>query len=151
MLMKFGWGADPTPDDMPYRVESYSIEGATDGGIELRGNIEPHQIEMRISIAPENATRGVSMWDHAINQFSDDEEHGKGKIAIYRGEGVGESVLEIRFEGAWIARIDQSCSAADDRTMLDIVIAAAILRMTSHDGAEVQFTNHRRYQLVYNE
>jgi hypothetical protein len=153
MLIKFGWGEDPTPDDMPYRVESYSIEGATEHGEGLMGNIEPQRIEMKISIAPENAGAGVRVWDHGRDQHRDgDDEHNQGKIAIYRGEGVGQSVLEIRFAGSWIVQIDQTASAADDRTVLDIVVATTEIRMTAgDDGSDLIMRNQRRYGQVHRE
>jgi hypothetical protein len=149
MLMKFGWGEDPTPDEMPYRVESYTITAATEGGTHLLGNIEPLQLEMKISIAPENAGKGVRMWEHGRTQHGTTRDEGHGKIAVYRGEGVGQSVLEIRFTGTWIAQLDQSCSASDDRTVLDIVLAVTQLHLTAgDDGSDLIITNEHRYSQV---
>jgi hypothetical protein len=149
MLVKFGWGEDPTPEDMPYRVVSYSISAATEGGVSLLGNIEPQQLEMKISVAPESAGKIVQMWEHGRTQHGTTQEEGHGKIAIYRGEGVGQSVLEIRFTGTWIAHLDQTCSASDDRTVLDIVLAVTELHMTaSDDGSDLRILNHHRYSQV---
>lgn len=152
-MIKFGWGEDPTPDDMPYRVEDYSIEAMTEGGVDRPGVLEPYQIEMKISVAPENSSRIVYMWERGNLQMSDEEDSNasKGKLAVYRGEGVGQSVLEIRFAGAWIARLDQSASATDDRTLIELIIAASELQMTSGEGAEQMVRNHRRWALVHNE
>jgi hypothetical protein len=149
MLIKFGWGEDITPDEMPYRVVSYSIEGAAEGGIDLLGNLEPIRIEMKIAIAPESAGNGVRMWDHGRAQHGSVSEEGKGRIVVFRGEGVGQSVLEIAFQGAWIASIDQSASASEDVTILDVVIAAARVQMTAgDDGSDLILVNHRRYSQV---
>ena len=149
MLMKFGWGEDPTPDDMPYRVESYTLSAAAEGGVHLLGNIEPQQLEMKISIAPEHAGKGVQMWEHGRTQHGTTRDEGHGKIAIFRGEGVGQSVLEIRFTGTWIARLDQSCSADDDKTVLDIVLAVTSLQLTAgDDGSDLQMENHQRWAQV---
>ena len=72
--------------------------------------------------------------------------------AIYRGEGVGQSVLEIRFSGSWIAQIDQSASAADDRTVMDIVIATTEIHMTAgDDGSDMIMRNQRRWGQVHRE
>lgn len=147
MLIKFGWGEDPTPDDMPYRVESYSIEGATEHDEARVGNLEPMRIEMKISIASESAGKGVQLWDHGREQHGNVAEEGKGKITVFRGEGgAGQSVLEIRFTNSWISRLDQSCSANDDRTILDLVIATTEIQMTaSDDGSDLRLFNNRRY------
>lgn len=150
MLIKFGWGEDPTPDDMPYRVERYSIEGATEHDDTYVGNLEPMRIEMQIVVAPESAGLGVQLWEQGREQHGNVSEIGKGKIAIYRGEGVvGQSVLEIRFSGSWISRLDQSCAAADDRTVIDLVVATTEIHMTAgDDGSDTRLINYRRHSLV---
>ncbi len=149
MLIKFGWGEDPTPEDMIYRVESYSIMAAAEGGTHLLGNIEPQQLEMKISVAAEHAGKAVQMWEHGRIQHGTTRDEGHGKIAVFRGEGAGQSTLEIRFTGTWIAQLDQSCSVSDDRTVLDIVLAITELQLTAgDDGSDLHIINNHRYSQV---
>jgi hypothetical protein len=146
MLMRFGWGEDPTPEQMPYRVDALTLSSSAADTLSV-GNVEPQTLIMTISVAPENSGALVEMWRHGRNQHDNVSEDGTGKIAVYRGEGVGESVLELRFEGSWIAELDATLSSADDRMTMTVMVNVSVLEM-SGGGADVRLANHRRMSLI---
>jgi hypothetical protein len=140
MFMKFGWGEDPSIDDMPYKVLNYSFDVVSEAGDTMISNCQPTHITITVEIAPE-ANPGAEFYQYSIDQHDTAAEAGKGKISVFRGQSVGESIQEISFSNAWIDSVSMSVSEADDKFILTCMIAAANVTVSG-----VEMVHNRRIE-----
>jgi hypothetical protein len=124
MFIKFGWGENPGVEEMPYRVLNYSFDVVSQAGDTQITNCQPTHIVLTVEVPP-GADAGAEFFTYASEQHDTAAERGKGKIAVFRGEGVGESIQEVTFNNGWIDNLSINASQADDKFIISCVIAAA--------------------------
>lgn len=138
MHILFGWGEDPSVDDMPYRVLNYSIDVVSESGDTMISNCQPTHIVLTVEVPPDGDA-GAEFFNFASEQHDTAAENGKGKIAVFRGRSVGESIQEVTFNNGWIDSLTINASQADDKFIITALIAAAEITVSG-----VEFTHHTR-------
>jgi hypothetical protein len=138
MHILFGWGEDPSVDDMPYRVLSYNFDVVSESGDTMISNCQPTHIALTVEVPPDGDA-GREFFNFASEQHDTAAENGKGKIAVFRGRAVGESIQEVTFNNGWIDSLSISASQGDDKFIITAMIAAAEITVSG-----VEFTHHTR-------
>ena len=138
MHVLFGWGEDPSVDDMPYRVLNYTFDVVSEAGDTMISNCQPTHIALTVEVPPDGDA-GAEFFSFASEQHDTAGERGKGKIAVFRGRSVGESVQEVTFNNGWIDSLSISASQADDKFIITCMIAAAEITISG-----VEFIHHTR-------
>ena len=119
MYMLFGFG-----DEATYHVTNYSLSVGTVAGDTKLANCVPGELSVNIELPPD-ALPAAEFLELAKDQHNTAKEKGKGKLVIFKGEDVGESLQEITFEKAWITDLDMGSSEMDERFNISMRIAAA--------------------------
>ncbi len=138
MFIKFGWGENPSVDNMPYRVLNYSFDVVSQAGDTQITNCQPTHIVLTVEVPP-GADAGAEFFTFANEQHDTAGDNGKGKIAVFRGENVGESIQEVTFSDGWIDNLSINASASDDKFIISCVIAAAQITVSG-----VEYVHHTR-------
>ncbi len=138
MYILFGFGEDPSVDDMPYRVLNFGVDVVSESGDTMLSNCQPTHINLTVEV-PDQANPGEEFFRFASEQHDTAAENGKGKIAVFRGRSVGESIQEVRFNNGWIDQLSLNVSDTDDKFVLSCLIAAAEVTVSG-----VEFTHHTR-------
>jgi hypothetical protein len=138
MHVIFGWGEDPSVEEMRYRVLNFGLDVVAESGDTTISNCIPTHINMTLEL-PDEANPGQEFFEYAQGQHDTAAEQGKGKIAVFRGRSVGESIQEIRFNNGWIDSLSLVVGEADDKFVLNVLIAAAEVTVSG-----VDFTHHGR-------
>jgi hypothetical protein len=125
MFMKFGWGDNPDPKQMKYIVTSYSLSLDTGGDTTQIGNCRPGEICFTIEIADIEKNPAAEFLGYAADQHNTASEKGAGKISVFQGENVKESIQEISFKHGWITDLDLGSSIHDSASVINLRIAAA--------------------------
>lgn len=138
MHILFGWGEDPSVEEMPYRVLNYSFDIVSEAGDTMISNCQPTHLTITVEIPP-GPNPGQEFYQFATEQHDTAAENGKGKISVFRGRDVGESIQEIRFTNGWIDNLSMSVSEADDKFVMTCMIAPASVTIS-----DVELVHHRR-------
>ena len=125
MFMRFGWGDNPGPKEMKYSVTNYSLSIDTQGDTTKIANCVPGEICLTIEIPDTEKNPAAEFIGFAVDQHNTAKDKGKGKISVYRGEDVGESIQEISFKKGWITDLDLGSSVHDSKSVINLRIAAA--------------------------
>lgn len=138
MHMLFGWGEDPSVEEMPYRVLHYGFDVVSEAGDTMISNCLPTHINLTVEIPP-GPDPGREFFEYASEQHDTAAERGKGKIAVFRGRDVGESIQEVRFNNGWLDSVSMSVADTDDKFVLTCTIAAAEITISG-----IELIHHRR-------
>jgi hypothetical protein len=123
---------------MPYRVLNYSFDVVSQAGDTQITNCQPTHIVVTVEIPP-GGDAGSEFFNYASEQHETAANDGKGKIAVFAGQNVGESIQELTFSNGWIDNLSINASQADDKFIVSCVIAAAEITVSG-----VSFTHHTR-------
>ena len=119
MHIVFGWG-----DEQNYHVVNYSLSLGTVSGDTKLANCVPGEISMVIELPPD-ANPAQEFLAFAVDQHNTASDKGSGKIIVFKGKDVGESLQEVAFNQGWITDIDLSVSEHDEKFNISVRIAAA--------------------------
>jgi hypothetical protein len=120
----FGMGENPTADDLRFHVSDYRFSVSSTHGDGAPANCIPGEIDISLDLPPES-NPGSEFLRFAKQQHETAGDEGAGKIVVYPGEGVGQSIQEITFKKGWIQSLNMDTSSADDRFRVSMRIAAA--------------------------
>lgn len=125
MFIKFGWGDNPDPKQMKYKVNNYSLSIDTEGDSTQIRNCVPGEINLTIEIPDTEKNPAAEFLAYAVDQHNTADKKGAGKISVFQGENVRESIQEITFSKGWITDLDLGSSVHDAATIISLRIAAA--------------------------
>ena len=110
--------------DVTYHVTNYSFSLGTVSGDTKLANVVPGELSVNIELPPE-ANPAEAFLAFAVDQHNTAKDKGKGKLSVFKGADVGESLQEIEFWSAWITDIDVSVSEMDEKFNVSLRIAAS--------------------------
>lgn len=111
-------------DGTVYHVTNYSFSLGTVSGDTKLANVVPGELSVNIEM-PAEANPGAALLGFAVDQHNTAKDKGKGKLTVFKGESVGESIQIIEFEKAWITDIDMSVSEIDEKFNIALRLAAS--------------------------
>lgn len=132
MYIVFGFGKNPSADDLKYVVTSYDFSVDTLTADTSPANCLPGEITLQLELPPE-ANPASEFLSFATQQHATAATDGAGKIAVYPGENVGQSLQEISFRKGWISHLDVSTSVGDDKFHVTMRVSAAEVTVSGID------------------
>jgi hypothetical protein len=124
--------------DVTYHVTNYSFSLGTVSGDTKLANVLPGELSVNLEMAPE-ANPGELFLQFAVDQHNTAKDKGQGRLTVFKGADVGESVQVIEFKDAWITDIDMSVSEMDEKFNVSLRFAAANVSISG-----VAFTHRGR-------
>ena len=128
--------------DVTYHVTNYSFSLGTVSGDTKLANVVPGELSLNLELPPE-ANPAEAFLQFAVDQHNTAKDKGAGRLSVFKGADVGESLQEIEFSKAWITDIDVSVSEMDEKFNVSLRFAAAEMTisgvMFSHRGRAEHF------------
>ena len=85
----------------------------------------PAEICITIELPDTTKNPAAEFLAFAVDQHNTAEKKGAGKISVFQGENVKESIQEISFKKGWITDLDLGSSVHDSKSVINLRIAAA--------------------------
>ncbi len=144
MHIMFGFGSENP--ELKYHVTNYSLSVGTIAGDTKLANAVPGELSLTIELPP-SANPYTDFLSFAVDQHNTAKDKGAGKLAVFKGEDVGESLQEITFKNGWITDLDMGTSEVDERFTISLRIAAATMNVSGvafiHRGRGEHFSMHK--------
>ncbi len=122
--IRFGWGEKPGTDDLIYAVTDYSFDVREDASDDKLDNCIPGFIRMVIK-APLVKDPAKDFLEYALDQYDQVKKKGAGKLSVFKGRDVGQSLLDISFKRGWVTSLTMYGTPKDEGFNFVVEIAAA--------------------------